>query len=99
MSVPTELVEAARAVDILETAQRFIRLKRIAANEWAGPCPGCGGDDRFRLNPRKAVFHCRGSGAKGDTIALVRLARGVGFAEGVCACERVLFREVQILFR
>jgi hypothetical protein len=78
-----EAIEHARDCDILEVAERFTTLKKIAANERAGPCPGCGGADRLGVNSRKQVFNCRGCGAKGDVIGLVRLALGVSFAEAV----------------
>ena len=83
MSVPADQIEAARQHDILAVAHRFVILKKIGANEYAGACPGCGGVDRFGVNTRKQVFNCRGCGAKGDVIALVRLACGVSFAEAV----------------
>jgi hypothetical protein len=31
----------------------------------AGPCPQCGGKDRFSVHLGKQVFNCRGCGAKG----------------------------------
>jgi len=51
---------AAHAVDILATARRFVNLKRGGSNEHVGPCPRCGGRDRFGVNTRKRVFNCRG---------------------------------------
>jgi phage/plasmid primase-like uncharacterized protein len=84
LSIPAEAIDRARGVDALEVARRYIVLKRVTANEWAGPCPGCGGNDRFRLNPKKQVFLCRQCGAKGKgAIDLVMLALGVGFAKAV----------------
>jgi RecA-family ATPase len=65
-------VQRARAVPIeRETERRGIKLNggRI---ERCGPCPCCGGDDRFSINTAKQVFNCRGCGAKGDVIDLVR---------------------------
>jgi hypothetical protein len=80
MSLPREAIDRARQVNILPTAQRFVILKRVAANQWAGPCPGCGGDDRFRLNPKKQAFLCRQCGAKGKgSIDIVMLALGCDF--------------------
>jgi hypothetical protein len=83
MSIPAEAIDYARQVDILRTAQRFVVLKRITANEWAGPCPSCGGDNRFAVNARKQVFNCRGCCARGGVIDLVMLALGVGFVKAV----------------
>ena len=42
-------------VDLLAIAERDTALRKVAATnggEWAGPCPFCGGDDRFRLWPQ-----------------------------------------------
>ena len=63
----------ARRADIAAVAEQLPggrRLKRVG-QERVGPCPRCGGDDRFAINPRKRVFHCRGCGTGGDVIALV----------------------------
>lgn len=51
--------------------------------ELVGPCPGCGGTDRFSINPRKVVFFCRGCDAKGDQIALVQLVLGMTFRDAL----------------
>ena len=41
------LVETAKGADMLELARRYTTLRRESSHEWAGPCPRCGGDDRF----------------------------------------------------
>lgn len=81
-----EWTERARGADILLTAQKLgARLKKIVANEYAGPCPRCGGSDRFSVNTRKRVFNCRGSDESGgDVIDMVRYVTGCSFIE---ACE------------
>jgi hypothetical protein len=59
--LPAELVDRARSADLLATAQNLgARLKRVTAAELAGACPACGGDDRFSINVKKRVWHCRG---------------------------------------
>src|SRR5690242_346772 len=55
--------------------------------EMAGPCPNCGGNDRFAINTKKNVFgcmrgHCGGSGH--GAIDLAMFAAKVGF---LAACE------------
>lgn len=45
----------------------------------AGPCPKCGGDDRFWVDTRKNACGCRICGGGGDTIALVMFVRDVDF--------------------
>jgi len=83
MTIPASQIAAAHAVDILATARCFTTLKRDGVHEHVGPCPRCGGRDRFAVNTRKRVFNCRGCGARGDVIDLVMLARGASFAEAV----------------
>jgi hypothetical protein len=71
----------ARNTEILVVAERLgARLKK-AGGEWVGPCPRCGGRDRFAINPRKRLFNCRGCRVGGDAIDLLRLVTGSTFAE------------------
>jgi hypothetical protein len=82
-----EWIERARRPDILVVAQKLgARLKRIVANEYAGPCPRCGGIDRFSINTKKRVYNCRGAGEGGDVIAMVQYVTGCSFIE---ACELI----------
>jgi hypothetical protein len=60
------------------SGRRGITLRR-EAKELVGPCPHCGGDDRFAVNTTKKIFNCRGCGAKGDVIALVMFLDGCDF--------------------
>jgi hypothetical protein len=83
--VDPRLVEAARAADIVALGERVgARLKRVTATEWkwAGPCPACGGTDRFSLNTERRIFNCRGFGG-GDAIAMVRHALGLDFSRAI----------------
>jgi hypothetical protein len=65
--------DTAKAADIRAVALQFgCRLKKIGAAEYAGPCPVCGGVDRFSVNAQKGVFNCRKCENKGDVIDLVR---------------------------
>ena len=72
-----------RALRSLEDADLIDRLAIPslvrAGGELVGPCPGCGGKDRFGINVRKGVFLCRRCDAKGDQIALVQLVLGLDF--------------------
>ncbi len=52
---------------------------------YVGACPKCGGEDRFSINVKKNVFHCRGCGKGGDAIALVQNVEDCSFAEAVTA--------------
>jgi putative DNA primase/helicase len=76
-------VERARSVSIeCEIERRGIRLNGSKI-ERCGPCPVCGGDDRFSINVKKGVFNCRGCGVGGDIIKLVEHLDGVDFV-GAC---------------
>ena len=60
-------------------------LKRLGS-ELVGPCPVCGGTDRFGVNVLTNVFQCRkecGPHAKGDQVSLVQLVLGKTFPEAL----------------
>jgi hypothetical protein len=65
-----------------ELAQRGIALKH-QGHELIGPCPMCGGTDRFGVNINKQLFNCRGCSRGGDVIALVQHLDGGTFTEAV----------------
>lgn len=63
------------SVDLLAEIQADTPLKKVATTnggEWAGPCPGCGGRDRFRVWPTpregRPGYWCRDCGKKGDAL-------------------------------
>jgi hypothetical protein len=90
----------ARAVPVAdEIARRGIKMRR-AGRELVGPCPVCGGTDRFSVNPNKGVFNCRGCQTGGDVIALVQHLDGVDFREAVSrltgASPRQAAQQVQL---
>ena len=80
--IPSDLIERASAVRIEDEIERR-GIKLVGRVDRCGPCPQCGGKDRFSINVRKQVFLCRQCGAKGDVIALVRFLDGCGFREAV----------------
>ena len=93
---PDPRLEEARAIPIGEIAARLgvdAGLKRAGA-ELVGPCPDCGGTDRFAIDTRKNVYNCRSCGG-GDGIALVRLVQSCDFAEALAflAGERTDHRD------
>jgi DNA primase len=65
-------------------------LKRIGTThggEYAGPCPFCGGNDRFRVWPDQGTtgrFWCRGCGKTGDGIQFIRDKDGLSYRDA-CA--------------
>jgi hypothetical protein len=77
----TDLIDQARAVRVEdEIARRGIKLRGNV--DRCGPCPVCGGRDRFAINVRKQCFICRGSAA-GDVIAMVEHLDGCNFVAAV----------------
>jgi len=69
-------------------------LKRVAGasgGEWAGPCPWCGGRDRFRVWPNHPSgdiggrYFCRGCDRHGDAIQFLREHDGLSYPEACWA--------------
>src|SRR4051794_17220724 len=78
-------IARARAVRIEdEIARRGIELR--GKIERVGPCPKCGGTDRFAVNTTKGLWNCRQCNVGGDVIELVQHLDGVDF---VGACNRL----------
>ena len=76
-------------MDILELiqAETHIPLRRVAAGEYASPCPFCrAGDDRFRVWPERGRYWCRVCNKCGDDIQFVRDYKDLGYR---AACEYV----------
>lgn len=77
-------IEQARKIDILGLAEQLgAKLKKIASNEWAGPCQRAGGRDGFSVNARKKIFNCRRCAVGGDAIGMVEHITGSSFVEAV----------------
>ncbi|MDF2434906.1 MAG: hypothetical protein JWP44_4537, partial [Mucilaginibacter sp.] len=47
------------APDMLSVIGTDTELHRVTGHELAGPCPWCGGTDRFRVNTKTQRFWCR----------------------------------------
>ena len=71
-------------------SRRGLELKRKGHSskrgpEWAGPCPGCQGKDRFLVWPEQndgsGSYSCRGCGKAGDVIQFLRDFDGLSFHE------------------
>jgi len=78
------------AVNLAELAEQYTTLKRCAVSEWAGPCPKCGGTDRFHVHD-SGWFFCRqcwpfDNGEAHDTIGFLQWVEGLDFRS---ACERL----------
>ena len=64
------------------------QFKSKGPHEVAGPCPKCGGKDRFIVwpdRPRGGAYMCRGCGASGDGVQFLRDFEGYTFAEACAA--------------
>ena len=82
--VSDDLIDAARNVDLVALAERYTTLRREAAREFAGPCPRCGGADRFHVSGAGWWFCRQCHEERGDSITLLQwLQPGLGFREAV----------------
>lgn len=78
-------LDESRAIPMAEVIDRLgiAGLKRSGA-EMVGPCPICGGTDRFAVNIRNNMALCRRCGLKsGDQVGLVREVLGLGFRDAL----------------
>jgi len=62
-------------VNLVDLVGQTVTLRHISGDEWAGPCPKCGGRDRFHVTPKWAF--CRqcwplGEGLPHDAIGFVQ---------------------------
>ncbi|MHC1712532.1 MAG: toprim domain-containing protein [Solidesulfovibrio sp.] len=69
-----------------------LAAKQKTTNEFGGPCPSCGGNDRFCIwsggqgKHGLGRFYCRGCGRQGDAIQFLRDFQGKGYGE---ACREL----------
>ncbi len=77
-------------LDLVAEAGAGIVLKKVATSkgrgdEYAGPCPNCGGEDRFRVWPEQkdgeGTYWCRGCERSGDAIQFCMDFLGMSFPE------------------
>ena len=79
-------------MNLLDVISRDVPVLRKVAGthggEYAGPCPWCGGTDRFRIWPaeKDGRYWCRGCGKRGDAIQYLRDTKGLSYRE---ACEQL----------
>jgi hypothetical protein len=77
-------------LDLIPAGLKYV--SGSSGGEWAGPCPWCGGDDRFRVwpdHPSGAVggrFLCRGCGRQGDGLAFLMDWEALTYPD---ACKRL----------
>gem|GEM_PF-2478343 len=82
----TQIVQA-RQVDLLRLIEPDTTLTRIAnthGGEYAGPCPFCGGTDRFHIVPSAGKWYCRQCTPRGgDSIDYVQRREQIAFQAAV----------------
>lgn len=72
---------------VLDLAERDgVTLRKEGPGEWAGPCPLCGGDDRFHVTKGGYQFFCRTCHPHwGDAAGYIMWRRNVSYPEAVRA--------------
>lgn len=80
-------------MNILDLASKngrtYRKVSAIHGGEYHGPCPACGGDDRFHIWPQQGdngSFWCRGCDQGGDAIEYLRKIEGFSFQ---AACKEI----------
>src|SRR6476619_2287376 len=83
-ATPQESLVALKSrVDIVEIAQRFVRLKR-SGQDWLGCCPmHADRTPSFQVSSIHQNFRCWGCGAHGDVFDLVAAIDGVDPSEAI----------------
>lgn len=63
----------------------FKKVASTNGGEWSGPCPWCGGDDRFLIWPeyKGGRYWCRGCNKSGDAVQYIRDSRDLTFSEAL----------------
>ena len=94
MQIDAARVGEANAKDILKVIED-LRVGGLKGRkpQLAGPCPRCGGDDRFWVDTRKNACGCRQCGGGGDPIGLVMFVREISFPDAIdwlCGPEQKL---------
>jgi DNA primase len=78
------LTQTPQLCNLFDLASHDTTLKKAAdtnGGEWVGPCPFCGGKDRFHVwpNEEKPRFWCRQCDKKGDVIDYLKERDGLTF--------------------
>jgi Toprim domain/CHC2 zinc finger len=67
---------------MLSTLSVAVRLG-ARLQKHVGPCPKCGGVDRFSVNAKRNLWYCRGCVKGGDAIELARHVLDIGYLEAL----------------
>ena len=75
------------ALERLAHPMRRVGRDRERRDEYAGACPWCGGEDRFRAwGPPRSRYWCRQCESRGDVVTLWRNVTGLAFVD---ACREL----------
>jgi hypothetical protein len=78
MSAQIDTATIKQSISLHALASRSVKLHKVAATEYAGPCPKCGGTDRLHVHG--TLFMCRQCHPRwGDAIEFVQWSNGVDF--------------------
>lgn len=86
MIAQTQIDQARRAdlLRLLEPDTTLVRIANTHGGEYAGPCPFCGGVDRFHVQPATGWWFCRQCHPRGgDAIDYVQRRKQLTFSEAV----------------
>lgn len=90
-------IDACKAINLVDYIGTTTQLRKASAREYVGPCPKCGGRDRFRVSDKG--WFCRqctgepggGGGHWGDVLDFVQWMYGDRLMQGI---ERITGRRV-----
>lgn len=83
---------AAKQIDLLGLIEPTTKLRKVSAHQYAGPCPKCGGRDRFTVDITRGWFcrQCTGEPGNGgefahwnDQIDFMRWLHGMDYKSAV----------------
>jgi DNA primase len=79
-------------MNILEIIQadgfQFRKASSTRGGEYHGPCPFCGGNDRFRIQPAQDRCYCRQCGKSWDSIQYLRDFKGMDYYQALAHLGR-----------
>jgi hypothetical protein len=82
MNATIDTTTLKESINLQALASRSTKLRKVASNEFAGPCPHCGGVDRFHVHG--PLFMCRRCHPNwGDAIEFVRWLNACTFTEAI----------------
>lgn len=75
-----EFIDEARSISLDRALEIVGAVVKGSGTEKVGPCPVCGGRDRFSVNFKKGLWFCRQGDRGGDALALIAYRSGYDLA-------------------